>query len=159
MSPGALGQRVNYPGPVCAVKGSKVTLPCTFSTLKSVKDKDGREVLIAIRRVVWCQDHEICQGSTPSVYDSAKQKNNPRYRYLGDGEGDCSLQISGLQEGDDATLRFRVETNHSKGTFTGQLGVKVTVSGKSIVLLCQHVLNNIILPFVILKCLFRYLII
>jgi len=159
VSPGALGQRVNYPGPVCAVKGSKVTLPCTFSTLKSVQDKDGREVLIAIRRVVWCQDHEICHGSIPSVYDSDSERNNPRYRYLGDGEGDCSLQISGLQEGDDATLRFRVETNHSKGTFTGQLGVKVTVSGKSIVLLCQHVLNNIILPFVILKCLFRYLII
>ncbi|KAL3064976.1 hypothetical protein OYC64_001086 [Pagothenia borchgrevinki] len=131
VSPGALGQRVNYPGRVCAVKGSKVTLPCTFSTLKSVQDKDGREVLIEIRRVVWCQDHRICQGSTPSVYDSdsdrKSERNNPRYRYLGDKEGDCSLQISGLQEEDDATLRFRVETNHKSATFIGQLGVKVTV--------------------------------
>ncbi|XP_033978179.1 uncharacterized protein LOC117475942 [Trematomus bernacchii] len=123
VSPGALGQRVNYPGPVCAVKGSKVTLPCTFSTLKSVKG-----VLIEIRRVVWCQNHEICQLTTPSVYDSAKQKNNPRYRYLGDKEGNCSLQISGLQEEDDATLRFRMEPNPHKGGFTGQPGVKVTVS-------------------------------
>ncbi|XP_034005394.1 uncharacterized protein LOC117497536 isoform X2 [Trematomus bernacchii] len=128
VSPGALGQRVNYPGPVCAVKGSKVTLPCTFSTLKSVKDKDGREVLIEIQRVVWCQDHRICHGSTPSVYNSESERNNPRYRYLGDEEGDCSLQISGLQEEDDATLRFRVETNPRSGGFTGQPGVKVTIS-------------------------------
>ncbi|KAF3839052.1 hypothetical protein F7725_017769 [Dissostichus mawsoni] len=58
----------------------------------------------------------ICQGSTPSVYDSESERNNPRYRYLGDKEGNCSLQISGLQEEDDATLRFRVETNPSSGT-------------------------------------------
>ncbi|KAK1896122.1 B-cell receptor CD22 [Dissostichus eleginoides] len=127
VSPGALGQRVNYPGPVCAVKGSKVTLPCTFSPLKSVQDEDGREVLIEIQRVVWCQNHRICQGSTPSVYDSDSERNNPRYRYLGDKEGNCSLQISGLQEEDEATLRFRVETNPSRGSFTDQRGVKVTV--------------------------------
>ncbi|KAK1895426.1 B-cell receptor CD22, partial [Dissostichus eleginoides] len=124
---GALGQRVNYPGPVCAVKGSKVTLPCTFSPLKSVQDEDGREVLLEIRRVVWCQNHEMCYSSTPSVYDSDSERNNPRYRYLGDKEGNCSLQISGLQEEDDATLRFRVETNPSRGSFTDRRGVKVTV--------------------------------
>ncbi|KAF3839079.1 hypothetical protein F7725_017796, partial [Dissostichus mawsoni] len=89
VSPGALGQRVNYPDLVCAVKGSKVTLPCTFSPLKSVKDEDGREVLIEVRRVVWCQNHYICQGSTPSVYDSESERNNPRYRYLGDKEGNA----------------------------------------------------------------------
>ncbi|KAK1894800.1 Sialoadhesin, partial [Dissostichus eleginoides] len=127
VSPGALGQRVNYPGPVCAVKGSKVTLPCTFSPLKSVQDEDGREVLLEIRRVVWCQNHEMCYSSTPSVYDSDSERNNPRYRYLGDKEGNCSLQISGLQEEDEATLRFRVETNPSRGSFTDRRGVKVTV--------------------------------
>ncbi|KAK5861625.1 hypothetical protein PBY51_017085 [Eleginops maclovinus] len=118
---------VNYPGPVCGVKGSTLTLPCTFSTLKSVSE-GGREVLVKIQRVVWCQNQDICQGSTPSVYDSeSERRSNPRYRYLGDKEGNCTLQITDLQETDDATLRFRVEADHSSATFTGLPGVRVTV--------------------------------
>ncbi|KAF1388572.1 hypothetical protein PFLUV_G00091690 [Perca fluviatilis] len=125
---GALGQRVNYPGPVWAVKGSTVTLPCSFTPLTSVND-NGREVLIKIIRVVWCKNHLICQGSTPSVYDSESQNNNPHYRYLGDKKGDCTLQISDLQEEDDATFRFRMEANDVRGHFTGQSGVRVRVIG------------------------------
>lgn len=69
------------------------------------------------------------------MYDSDSETNDPRYRYLGDKRGSCSLQISALQPGDEATLRFRVEANDLRATFTGQPGVTVTVSGKSIVLL------------------------
>nr|XP_033496890.1 B-cell receptor CD22-like [Epinephelus lanceolatus] len=123
---GAVGQSVNYPRSVCAMKGSTVTLPCTFKTLASVTE-NGKEVLIKINRVVWCPNHEICQGGTPSVYDSKSDKNNPRYRYLGDKKGNCTLQITDLQTDDNATFRFRVETNHCKATFTGPPGVKVIV--------------------------------
>ncbi|XP_078027484.1 uncharacterized protein LOC117266059 isoform X2 [Epinephelus lanceolatus] len=123
---GAVGQSVNYPRSVCAMKGSTVTLPCTFKTLASVTE-NGKEVLIKINRVVWCPNHEICQGGTPSVYDSKSDKNNPRYRYLGDKKGNCTLQITDLQTDDNATFRFRVETNHGKATFTGPPGVKVIV--------------------------------
>ncbi|KAL7392750.1 hypothetical protein ABVT39_001068 [Epinephelus coioides] len=124
---GAVGKSVKYPHPVCAMKGSTVTLPCTFKTLESVTE-NGKEVTIKINRVVWCPNHEICHASTPSVYDSESNNNNPRYRYLGDKKGNCTLQITNLQEDDNATFRFRVETNHSKATFTGPQGVKVTVS-------------------------------
>uniref|UniRef100_A0A8C9XFN5 Ig-like domain-containing protein n=1 Tax=Sander lucioperca TaxID=283035 RepID=A0A8C9XFN5_SANLU len=120
----ALGQRVNYPDPVCGVKGSTVLLSCSFNTLKSV---NGREVLIEIIRVVWCKNHEICKGLTPSVYDSKSNINNPRYRYLGDKKGDCTLQISDLQKEDDATFRFRMEANNVRATFTERSGVRVTV--------------------------------
>uniref|UniRef100_A0A8C9XW39 Ig-like domain-containing protein n=1 Tax=Sander lucioperca TaxID=283035 RepID=A0A8C9XW39_SANLU len=126
--PGALSQSVNYPGPVCGVKGSTITLPCSFTPLKSVYD-NGREVLIEVVRVVWCKNHETCFGETPSVYDSESNNNDPRYRYLGDKKGDCTLQISDLQEKDDATFRFRVETNDVRASFTGQPGVSVTVAG------------------------------
>ncbi|XP_054476907.1 uncharacterized protein LOC129109021 [Anoplopoma fimbria] len=125
-----VSDRVNYPGPVCAVKGSTVTIPCTFTPLKSVSE-GGREVSVEIVRVVWCQNHPICQGSTPTVYDSEllyNNINNPRYRYLGDKKGDCSLQITDVQEEDDETLRFRMEAHTSSGHFTGQAGVKVTVT-------------------------------
>ncbi|XP_049902138.1 low affinity immunoglobulin gamma Fc region receptor II-b-like [Epinephelus moara] len=124
---GAVGQSVNYPRNVCAMKGSTVTLPCTFKTLKSVTE-NGKEVLIKINRVVWCPNHLICQGSTPSVYDSESKNNNPRYRYLGDKNGNCTLQITNLQKEDNATFRFRVETNRGQATFAGPPGVNVTVN-------------------------------
>ncbi|XP_056235825.1 cell adhesion molecule 4-like [Seriola aureovittata] len=115
---GAVGQRVKYPPPVCAVKGSTVTLPCTFTpTMKII-------------RVVWCQNHLICYGVTPSVYDSDSKTNNPsdtRYKYLGDKTGNCTLQISNLQKRDEATFRFRMEADDSAGHWTGQSGVNVTV--------------------------------
>ncbi|XP_054476920.1 uncharacterized protein LOC129109028 [Anoplopoma fimbria] len=126
----AVSDRVNYPGPVCAVKGSTVTIPCTFTPLKSVSE-GGREVSVQIIRVVWCQNHLLCQGITPTVYASDLKYNhinNPRYRYLGDKKGDCSLQITDVQEEDDATLRFRMEANTRSADFTGQAGVKVTMT-------------------------------
>ncbi|TDH07280.1 hypothetical protein EPR50_G00104190 [Perca flavescens] len=122
----ALGQRVNYPDPVCGVKGSTVTLPCSFTPLKSVV-VNGREVLIEIIRVVWCKNHELCVFTTPSVYDSESNNNDPRYRYLGDKKGDCTLQISDLQEEDNANFRFRMEANEPRASFTNRSGVRVTV--------------------------------
>ncbi|XP_042346351.1 uncharacterized protein LOC121946015 [Plectropomus leopardus] len=121
---GAVGQIVNYPPPVCAMKGSTVTLSCTFKTLKFAGG-----IKIVIYRVVWCKNHEICQGTTPSVYDSESinNNNNPRFRYLGDKTGNCTLQITDIQDSDKGTYRFRVETDHSSATFTGQLGVNVMV--------------------------------
>uniref|UniRef100_A0A3Q3K3Y5 Ig-like domain-containing protein n=1 Tax=Monopterus albus TaxID=43700 RepID=A0A3Q3K3Y5_MONAL len=115
---GAAGQYVNYPGPVCAVRRSTVTLPCNFTSPKPS---------LQIIRVVWCQNHEICQGTTPSVYDSENQNNDPRYQYLGDKKGNCTLQIRDVRMKDSTTFRFRMEANDSSGHFTGQSGVKVTV--------------------------------
>uniref|UniRef100_A0A4W6BW87 Ig-like domain-containing protein n=1 Tax=Lates calcarifer TaxID=8187 RepID=A0A4W6BW87_LATCA len=131
---GAVGQpytypgnvTVNYPGPVCSVKGSTVTLHCTFTPHKSFI-KDGREYPLRIIRVVWCKNHEICHGSTPSVYDSESDTNNPRYQYLGDKKGNCTLQIRDIQREDNAKFRFRMEVNYTVGHYTKQSGVEVTV--------------------------------
>uniref|UniRef100_A0A671TVL3 Ig-like domain-containing protein n=1 Tax=Sparus aurata TaxID=8175 RepID=A0A671TVL3_SPAAU len=130
--PGAVGQSavvpsVNYPPPVCAVKGSTVTLPCTFTPLQSV-DVDGRKVPIEIVRVRWCQKHLICHGSTPTVYDSDSTTNDPRYKYLGDKKGNCTLQITDIREEDEETFVFRMEANDSSGHWTGRSGVRVSVS-------------------------------
>ncbi|KAG7999601.1 hypothetical protein GBF38_000591 [Nibea albiflora] len=124
---GAVGQQVKYPPAVCAVKGSTVTLPCTFEPVKSDK-LDGKEVFTKIVRVRWCQNHLLCQGSTPSVYDSDSTNNDPRYKYLGDKTGDCTLQITHIQTGDSKTFRFRMEAEHGRGHFTGPSGVEVTVT-------------------------------
>lgn len=136
--PGAVGQRVNYPPPVCAVKGSTVTLPCTFTPIQSV-DVDGRKVPIEIVSVRWCQKHEICQGSFPTVYDSDSTTNDPRYKYLGDKKGNCTLQITDIREEDEETFRFRMEANNSGGHWTGTSGVRVSVSGEIILLLTTFI--------------------
>uniref|UniRef100_A0A8C4DRQ2 Ig-like domain-containing protein n=1 Tax=Dicentrarchus labrax TaxID=13489 RepID=A0A8C4DRQ2_DICLA len=125
---GAGGYIVNYPHPVCAVKGSTVTLLCSFTPRKTFTRKNGREVPIVIVRVVWCQNHEICHGTTPSVYDSESVNNDTHYKYLGDKKGNCTLQITDIQKSDNATFRFRMEANDTRGHFTGVSGVKVRVT-------------------------------
>ncbi|KAM6936330.1 cell adhesion molecule CEACAM1-like isoform 1-T1 [Lycodopsis pacificus] len=128
---GAVSQRVIYSDPVCGVRGSTVTLPCTFTP--NTVAQDGGEVLVEITRVLWCQNHQICQGSTPTVYDNTllNNPNNPRYRYLGDTKGNCTLQISGLKEEDDATLRFRMEDEQKLSFYAGQPGVRLTVDDET----------------------------
>ncbi|XP_051812743.1 V-set and immunoglobulin domain-containing protein 2-like [Acanthochromis polyacanthus] len=128
---GAVAQNVNYPvRPVCAMKGSTVTLPCTF-TYKEIAEKNGRNVSMQIVRVLWCKNHEICQGTTPSVYDSESETNSRRFQYLGDKKGNCTLQISNVQMEDNATFRFRMEANVPVQNFTGKIGVNVTVNNNS----------------------------
>lgn len=138
MGQSAVGQSVNYPPPVCAVKGSTVTLPCTFTPIQSV-DVDGRKVPIEIVRVCWCQKHEICHGSTPTVYDSDSTTNDPRYKYLGDKKGNCTLQITDIREEDEETFVFRMEANDHRGHWTGRSGVRVSVSGEIILLLTTFI--------------------
>uniref|UniRef100_A0A669CS51 Ig-like domain-containing protein n=1 Tax=Oreochromis niloticus TaxID=8128 RepID=A0A669CS51_ORENI len=124
---GAVGQTVIYPlTSTCAVRGSTVTLPCTFTPRKSFDD-GGKEVPLKIVRVRWCKNHEICQGGTPSVFDSNSANRDPRYQYLGDMKTKCTLQIRDVQQGDSATFRFRMEADHPEGHFTNRTGVTVRV--------------------------------
>ncbi|XP_063343121.1 B-cell receptor CD22-like isoform X2 [Pelmatolapia mariae] len=123
----AVGVTVIFPfTSTCAVRGSTVTLPCTFTPRKSFSDGQ-REVPLKIVRVRWCKNHSVCQETTPSVCDSDSTNNDPRYQYLGDMKTNCTLQIRDVQQGDNATFRFRMEADNSKGHFTNQTGVTVRV--------------------------------
>ncbi|XP_019719238.1 uncharacterized protein LOC109512149 isoform X2 [Hippocampus comes] len=109
-------ERVRYSSPtMCAVRSSTLTLLCSFTGVRPVV------------RVVWCVNHLICHGTTPSVYDSKLLNNNWRYLYLGDLERNCTLQINNIQKQDSATFRFRMEATERVGHFTGVKGVRVTV--------------------------------
>ncbi|XP_077384145.1 uncharacterized protein LOC144022860 [Festucalex cinctus] len=106
---------VHYSPVTCAMRGSTVTLPCSFTPV------------IPVVRVRWCVNHPICQGITPSVYESWTIRNNWRYMYLGDMERNCTLQIHNVQTQDNTTFRFRMEAQDNAGHFTGTTGVAVTV--------------------------------
>ncbi|KAM3614752.1 uncharacterized protein V6R79_018796 [Siganus canaliculatus] len=122
---GAAAVGVDYPDPVCALRGSTVTLPCTFTPVDSTT-RGGPPIRII--RVRWCRNHQICHGTTPSVVDITEgTRQESHYKYLGDLQRNCTLQISGVQKQDAGTLRFRMEANNSTGHFTGQSGVNVTV--------------------------------
>ncbi|XP_051922786.1 uncharacterized protein LOC127601498 [Hippocampus zosterae] len=109
-------ERVRYSSPkMCAVRGSTLTLLCSFTAIMPVV------------RVVWCVNHLICHGITPSVYDSNSSKNNWRYLYQGDLERNCTLEIHNIQKQDSTTFRFRMEANERAGHYTGLNGVRVTV--------------------------------
>ncbi|XP_068999880.1 uncharacterized protein [Embiotoca jacksoni] len=115
-SAGAAVPSVNYPfTSTCAVTGSTVILRCTFTPLKQVI------------RVVWCKNHEICQGQTPSVYDSKSDSRSSRYRYLGDKRSNCTLEIREVWKDDDGTFRFRMEATDSSAHFTNKTGVMLEV--------------------------------
>ncbi|KAM7382760.1 hypothetical protein PAMP_002477 [Pampus punctatissimus] len=124
---GAASVDIKYPEPVCAVEGSTVTLPCSFTPLKSFA-QDGKEVQLKILGVRWCVNHLICQGSTPSVFDSTSITTNSRYQYLGDLKGNCTLKIRDIRMIDNTTFRFRMEANYNQGHYTGKSGVRVTVA-------------------------------
>ncbi|RVE63129.1 hypothetical protein OJAV_G00164510 [Oryzias javanicus] len=113
----------------CAVEGSTVLLPCTFKPLNSFYKDNGMEVPLRIVRVLWCRKHPICQGTTPSVFDSNSSLKHPQFQYLGDMKGNCTLQISNIQLGDQETYRFRMEADHLEGHLTNQTGITVRVEG------------------------------
>ncbi|XP_030605464.1 uncharacterized protein LOC115794227 [Archocentrus centrarchus] len=123
----AVGQTVIYSfTSTCAVKRSTLTLPCSFTPLKSF-NKGGREVPLKIVRVRWCQKHELCQGDTSSVYDSKSTKKDSNYQYLGDMKTNCTLQIRDIQQRNKGTFRFRMEADNAAGHFTNRTGVTVRV--------------------------------
>ncbi|XP_034021230.1 uncharacterized protein LOC117505802 [Thalassophryne amazonica] len=148
---GVVTQHVTYPDPLCAVKGSTLTLGCTFKPRALLRNLEGSKGFWLINRVVWCQNHEICHGSTPSVYDSRSQRNNPKYHYLGNMKDNCTLQIQDIAVTDSAVYRFRMEADHVDGHFTGRSGVTVSVIEKQKdVMVIVAVTAGVLLPVVLL---------
>uniref|UniRef100_A0A3Q3GRJ6 Ig-like domain-containing protein n=1 Tax=Kryptolebias marmoratus TaxID=37003 RepID=A0A3Q3GRJ6_KRYMA len=127
----AAGVTIQYPFlSTCAFKGSTVTLPCSFTPLKSF-NRDGREIPLKVVRVRWCKNHELCHSTTPSVFDSNSTTNDPGYEYLGDLKGNCTLRIRNIKTSDEPTFRFRMEADDSAGHFVNRTGVKVSVVGEN----------------------------
>ncbi|XP_024001569.2 uncharacterized protein [Salvelinus sp. IW2-2015] len=56
-------------------------------------------------------------------------ENAGRLEYHGDKEKDCTLKITDLRERDSAPYWFRLLTDQEGGTYTGKLGVTLSVTG------------------------------
>ncbi|XP_061574070.1 uncharacterized protein LOC133440768 [Cololabis saira] len=91
--------------------------------ISPVKQKDGH-----------LDQTDSLDGS--GVFSSNSPNNDPRYQYLGDKKGNCTLQIRDVQwkdgtgpggSQDGSTFRFRMEADDPLGHFTNTTGVTVRV--------------------------------
>ncbi|KAJ3598346.1 hypothetical protein NHX12_001856, partial [Muraenolepis orangiensis] len=125
--PGALQEwHVEYPKHFCVVEGSTARIPCSFTHPEFPK---GVGAAHQVDRVVWCRNHQICQGTTPAVYDSRAVRANSPSVYLGDRTGNCTLKINNFSQDERiSTYRFRFDTSVPTWRYTGQPGVNITVT-------------------------------
>ncbi|XP_041662116.1 B-cell receptor CD22-like [Cheilinus undulatus] len=112
------GWAVTLPSPqICAVKGSTVDLPCSFTYPETI---EGQSTIVESRK--WFTDRG---------YPNPDLKSDPAYsgrvQYPPTGN-DCTLRITDLQERDAAEYWFRFETNQPGGGATSSSGVTLSVT-------------------------------
>uniref|UniRef100_A0A8C7IXB5 Ig-like domain-containing protein n=1 Tax=Oncorhynchus kisutch TaxID=8019 RepID=A0A8C7IXB5_ONCKI len=97
---------------ICALKGSTVELTCSFR---------------------YPSGHKVTSTFWFTKIETEDLGQDPEYagrlEYHGDKKKDCTLRITDLRERDSATYKFRFITDQEGGTFTGKLGVPLSVTG------------------------------
>ena len=101
------------PQSICAMRGSSVTMGCSYSYPDSA----------TVTKTFW---HE--QGTWEDL--SKKTKYKDRVRFLGNKENDCSMRMEGLRESDSGEYLFRFITDLHGGKMSGSPGVTLSVSSK-----------------------------
>ncbi|CAK6954314.1 cell adhesion molecule 4-like [Scomber scombrus] len=140
---------VNLPsGPICAVTGSSVVLPCSYDYLQTSSGTKGEGQLSTeakrletegaegqqynVLSAMWCLEQSRC--ITPRyVFHSAGIAPDPAYQnrvqYLGQpGTKNCTLRISDLRESDSGTYVFYLITSHPTQKMPAQSGIQLLVA-------------------------------
>ncbi|XP_070296945.1 sialoadhesin-like [Salvelinus sp. IW2-2015] len=113
---GQYGWSVTYtPQRICALRGSTVDLTCSYTYPSGT-----------VTKTLWFT--EWGTGVEPKDIGQDPEYAG-RLEYHGDKEKDCTLRITDLRERDSATYWFRLLTDQEGGTYTGQLGVTLSVTG------------------------------
>uniref|UniRef100_A0A8B9GST2 Sc:d156 n=1 Tax=Astyanax mexicanus TaxID=7994 RepID=A0A8B9GST2_ASTMX len=130
------GWGVNYPGSICAVRGSNVRILCSYFYPS----------LHEVETVLWCSMNSNklkCDDKPPYVYDSSSNSTSEEFKYTGNKLSNCTLLISNVQFSHSAEYKFRFITNVTGGRWTGGPGVTLqfmttgaTAEGDSVNLTC-----------------------
>ncbi|XP_066534325.1 carcinoembryonic antigen-related cell adhesion molecule 2-like [Hoplias malabaricus] len=112
---------VNYSEPICAVRGSSVSISCTYSYPGSVRE---------VQRVLWCSNKNTESHCTvpPYVYDSNSSTASGGFQFVGDKTSNCTLLIRNVQFSHSGGYRFRFITNVTNGKYTGLPGATLDVT-------------------------------
>ncbi|XP_066534699.1 carcinoembryonic antigen-related cell adhesion molecule 1-like [Hoplias malabaricus] len=112
--------RVNYSEPICAVRGSSVSISCTYSYPQSH----------VVQRVRWCSNNNTephCRDP-PYVYDSDSSTASEGFEFVGDKTSNCTLLIRNVQFSHSGGYRFRFITDVTNGNWAGLPGATFTVT-------------------------------
>ncbi|KAM4568721.1 neuronal growth regulator 1 [Fundulus diaphanus] len=134
-------------GPVCAVVGSSVVLPCSYDyphssdefkadgrlSAQTGGNEKGQEYKVLSE--MWCLGDSRCI-TEKYVFHSAGIFPDPSYQnrvqYVGEpGTKNCSLRISDLKESDSGTYVFYLITNHTTEKMPPQTGIQLLVAESS----------------------------
>ncbi|XP_034430284.1 sialoadhesin-like isoform X3 [Hippoglossus hippoglossus] len=111
------------PTQICAVKGSKVQIHCSYWHPSRIDDLD-----VAVEQTYWFtkgQDSEPVDLRAASEYTGRVQYHC--------GNKACTLTITDLRESDSDVYQFRFITNQPTGRFTGSPGVSLSVTGVQVI--------------------------
>ncbi|XP_034031204.1 B-cell receptor CD22-like [Thalassophryne amazonica] len=130
-------------GPICAVIGSSVIIPCSYdypqssgtegrSFTKTTAAGQVEDQQYKVLSVMWCLEEGRC--ITPSyvfhsdgIFPDLSYQN--RVEYLGvPGTKNCSLRISNLRQSDTGTYMFYLITNHPTEKMLEQSGIQLLVA-------------------------------
>ncbi|XP_055767679.1 sialoadhesin-like [Salvelinus fontinalis] len=100
---------------ICALKWSTVDLTCSYTYPRGT-----------VTSTFWFTKMET--GVEPKDLGQDPEHAG-RLEYHGDKKKDCTLKITDLRESDSATYWFRLLTDQEGGTYTGKLGVTLSVTG------------------------------
>src|SRR4029434_8572713 len=101
------------PQSICAMRGSSVTMGCSYS----YPDR------VTVTETFWHKKE---------TREDLSQKENykDRVKFLGNKQNGCSMRMEGLTESDSGEYQFRFITNVTGGTYSGSPGVTLSVSSK-----------------------------
>ncbi|XP_031735721.1 uncharacterized protein LOC116401454 [Anarrhichthys ocellatus] len=100
---------------ICALKGSTVNIPCTFTYPSTGSDN--------VEKRSW-----IARGSNGAPMDVTTDPHYAGRVEYPFHENDCTLRIKDLRESDSAEYKFRFMTDGPDRAFTGSPGVFLSVT-------------------------------
>ncbi len=106
------------PSHICALKGSTVTMSCTYTYPTGYQ----------IKKVFWTKTNvKEKHEEFPDLFEDPEYSQ--RLQYLGDKQQNCAVRLSHVTQKDEHEYYFRFITNPPDGSYLGTSGVTLTVTG------------------------------
>ncbi len=106
------------PSHICALKGSTVTMSCTYTYPSRYQ----------IRKVFWTKTNaKEKDDEYPDLSDDPEYSQ--RLQYLEDKQPNCAVRLSHVTQKDEHEYYFRFTTDKDNGKWLGEPGVTLTVTG------------------------------
>uniref|UniRef100_A0A672ZIR7 Ig-like domain-containing protein n=1 Tax=Sphaeramia orbicularis TaxID=375764 RepID=A0A672ZIR7_9TELE len=103
---------------ICAVKGSSVTISCTYTFPPSINRQNT-----TVTKTLWFTRSD--NNGAVDLKEESDSSDRVQYVCV---ENRCSVRISDLRQSDSAEYRFRFKTNQPGGSYSGLPGVYLSVT-------------------------------